>query len=118
MVRQGTRCQGRRVRPFLGVELADLTPALRRYLELPADARGVVIGRILPGSPADRAGFQNGDLVVSVADRPTPTAADLQALVASLQVGQEVRVTLIRGGKRLDATLSLEEMPSRLLQGR
>lgn len=109
---------GRVVRPFLGVELGDLTPALRRYLDLPADAEGVVVGRILPGSPADEAGLQSGDLITALDGKPTTTAADLQALLRSLKVGQEVKLALLRQGRKTTVAVKLQEMPGTLLPAR
>ncbi|MGI5843722.1 MAG: S1C family serine protease [Candidatus Xenobium sp.] len=109
---------GRVVRPFLGIEMGDLTPALRRYLELPQSTKGVVVGRILPQSPADRAGMKPGDLITSLEGQPTLTAADLQARVRSLAVGQKVKVSLLRQKKPLELTVELQEMPSRLIPGR
>jgi len=109
---------GRVVRPFLGIEMGDLTPALRRYLELPQDTKGVVVGRILPQSPADRAGMKPGDLITSLEGQPTLTAADLQARIRSLAVGQKVQVSLLRQKETLQLTVELQEMPSRLLPGR
>ncbi len=112
------REHGRVVRPFLGIEMGDLTPSLRRYLELPQDAQGVVVGRILSGSPADRAGLQTEDLITSVDGQATVTAADLQARIRSLRVGQKVQVALLREGKAVKATVELQEMPSSLLPER
>ncbi len=109
---------GRVVRPFLGIEMGDLTPALRRYLELPQDTKGVVVGRILPQSPADRAGMKPGDLITSLEGQPTLTAADLQARIRSLAVGQKVQVSLLRQKQSMQVTVELQEMPSRLLPGR
>jgi S1-C subfamily serine protease len=109
---------GRVVRPFLGIEMGDLTPALRRYLELPQSTKGVVVGRILPQSPADRAGMKPGDLITSLEGQSTLTAADLQARVRSLAVGQKVKVSLLRQKKPLELTVELQEMPSRLIPGR
>jgi S1-C subfamily serine protease len=109
---------GRVVRPFLGIEMGDLTPALRRYLELPQDTKGVVVGRILPQSPADRAGMKPGDLITSLEGQPTLTAADLQARIRSLAVGQKVQVSLLRQKETLQLTVELQEMPSRLIPGR
>ncbi len=106
------------VRPFLGIEMGDLTPALRRYLELPQDTKGVVVGRILPQSPADRAGMKPGDLITSLEGQPTLTAADLQARIRSLAVGQKVQVSLLRQKETLQLTVELQEMPSRLIPGR
>ncbi len=117
-IMQDLQEHGRVVRPFLGIEMGDLTPPLRRYLELPQDVQGVVVGRILSESPAHRAGLKTEDLIVSVDGRSIVTAADLQARIRSLKVGQKVQVALLRQGKPLKVTVELQEMPTSLVPGR
>ncbi len=50
----------------LGMSLRDLTPQLAERLELPSDTRGVVVMDVEAGEPAERAGLQHGDVIVSV----------------------------------------------------
>jgi len=95
--------------------MGDLTPPLRRYLELPQDVQGVVVGRILRGSPAHRAGLKTEDLILSVDGQATVTAADLQARIRSLKVGQKVGVALLRQNKPLKVQVELQEMPTQLV---
>jgi serine protease Do len=54
--------------PKLGVMLSQLTPEAREQFELPADAEGVVVTEVQPGSPAAEKGLQRGDVIVQ-ADR-------------------------------------------------
>lgn len=54
----------------LGLQLTALTPALRQQLGLSADQGGVMISEVTQGSPADNAGLQQGDVIVSVGATP------------------------------------------------
>lgn len=66
----------------LGIGLAELTPEVRQSLNLPDDATGVVVESVNPDKPAASAGIQPGDVIVSVNQKPTRSAHDVQADVA------------------------------------
>jgi S1-C subfamily serine protease len=72
-------------RAFLGIEIA--TTVL---------APGVVVARVEPKGPAARAGLRPGDVIVSVDGKPTRTADDLAAVLATLQPGQEATLKVLR----------------------
>jgi serine protease Do len=50
----------------LGLALAPLSPQMRDQLNIPGDTTGVVVRQVKPGSPADKAGLQAGDVIVGV----------------------------------------------------
>lgn len=108
---ENLNANGRIVHPYLGVELGDLTPAIRRYLELPQNINGVVVGRVVKNGPAHKAGLTMGDVIVKVAGQSTPSAYDLQGIVRSLKVGDTVKINYIRENKDCELELTLEEMP-------
>lgn len=85
----------------LGVLIQDLTPELSEALSLDIDS-GAVITRIEPGSPAEKAGLQAGDVVVAVEGVAIANAADLRNRVGLVRAGEEVRVTVVREGARQD----------------
>ncbi|MCR5660592.1 MAG: trypsin-like peptidase domain-containing protein [bacterium] len=109
---------GRVVRPYLGIEMGELTPAVLRYLELPETAKGVVVGRIIPKGPADNAGIQPGDIITKLNGKEVENTKELQAEIRSLPVNSEITVSVIREKKNKDIKVKLEEMPTRLLPGR
>jgi Do/DeqQ family serine protease len=82
-------------RAWLGVQLQSVdADAMRRYgLESP---RGAVIAAVVPGSPADEGGLQEGDLLTGFAEEPVEDVQHLRWLAASAEIGAEVRVTVIR----------------------
>ncbi|MBQ7567976.1 trypsin-like peptidase domain-containing protein [bacterium] len=102
---------GRIIHPYIGIEMGDLTPAIRRYLELPQDIKGVAVGRVLKDGPASKAGLAMGDVITKINGQETPSAYDLQGIIRSLNVGDNVKVTIIRDGEQKELELQLEESP-------
>jgi serine protease Do len=63
-----------------GLALLDLTPELRRRLDLDADVKGVVISEIYPDSPAARAGLSAGDVILEIDRKPSTRVSDAAAI--------------------------------------
>src|ERR1700732_3950630 len=85
-------------KPRWGIGLADLSPKMRQQLRAPSDLRGAVIQRVLPGSPADNAGLQSGDVIVEVDRKPVQNAADVQKALSSVPKGQDALVLVWSNG--------------------
>ena len=60
---------------------------------------GIVLQRVEPGSPAEKAGLQSGDVITSVNGKPVHTGNDLVNPIASTPIGGSVQVTYIRDKK-------------------
>ncbi len=97
-------------RGYLGVEMRDLTPEVAAKLEL-KDAHGVVVGRVFDGSPADKAGLRQLDVVTQVAGKPIKDGLDLRQAVVGLPLKKPVDLTVIRDGKSLKLPITIEEQP-------
>ncbi|MCM2475646.1 DegQ family serine endoprotease [Rhizobium sp. CG5] len=85
--------------PFSGVTVANLSPRMAYELRMPAEATGVVISKIEPGSLAARLGFQPRDIVVSVNGTTIGSTADMAAMIASEP--DFWRVEIERDGQRI-----------------
>jgi len=85
-------------KPRWGVGIADLTSDVRQQLRAPENLKGAVIQRVLPGSPADEAGLQPGEVIVSVNRKETQSAADVQKALASVPQGQDAMVLIWANG--------------------
>jgi serine protease Do len=85
-------------KPRWGVGLVDITPEMREQLQAPRDLHGAVVRQVQPGSPADNAGLQAGDVIVEVDRRPVQSAADVQKALASVTRGQDVLVLVWSNG--------------------
>jgi serine protease Do len=71
-------------KPRWGVGLGDLTPDLRQQLQAGDDVNGAVIEQVTPGSPADNAGLQQGEVITEVNRQPVHSAADVQRALAGV----------------------------------
>jgi len=85
-------------KPRWGVGLADLSSDIREQLQAPASLKGAVIQRVLPGSPADEAGLQPGNVILSVNRTETPSASDVQKALSSVPKGQDAMVLVWGNG--------------------
>jgi serine protease Do len=103
--------RGKVVRGYLGVSIQDLTKELADTLKLGTE-RGVLIGGVVKGGPAARAGIRQGDVVVRVGNVATEKPSQLRNAVAGLGVGKTVKVELIRDGRRQSVDVVLAEQPA------
>ena len=85
-------------KPRWGLGLSDLTPDVRQQIQAPSDVKGAVIEQVQPGSPADEAGLQVGDVVISVDRHPTPNAADVQHALSSVPKDQDALLLVWSSG--------------------
>jgi serine protease Do len=72
-----------------GLALDDLSPEIRQQLQAPADVHGAVVEQVKPGSPADDAGLQKGDIITQVNRKDVNSASDVQQALASMPKGQD-----------------------------
>ena len=85
-----------------GVALSGITPNLRQQLDLPETARGAVITEVKPGSPAEQAGLQPGDVITGVGEHTvTGTGDATRAIRDQLKSNQAVALRIIRSGENL-----------------
>jgi len=98
---------GKVSRGWLGVSIQELDRATREAFGLPAETKGVLIGDVFKGQPADKAGIKRGDVVQSIDGKPTESANSLRNLVASIYPGKTVPVELLRNGKRVTVNVKL-----------
>jgi S1-C subfamily serine protease len=93
-------------RPYLGLLLMDVSPAVARAHDLPT-VSGAMVVQAEPGSPAGTAGLRQGDVIMGIADRAVLTVSDLQARLAQLQVGSTTSLTVLRGGRQTEVRVEL-----------
>lgn len=99
---------GRVMRSYLGIELIDLPPSRARELGVEG---GVMVGRVFPNSPAEKAGVQRRDIIISYDRQPVRYPAELQELVERSPADTEHELEVIRDGKRIMLTVVVKPMP-------
>src|SRR5580700_3437269 len=81
-----------------GVGLSDLTPDLRQQLQAPGEVHGAVIEQVQPGSSADNAGLQRGDVIVQVNRHDVQSASDVKQALASVPKGKDALLLVWSNG--------------------
>ncbi|MBD2136061.1 trypsin-like peptidase domain-containing protein [Anabaena sp. FACHB-1237] len=97
---------GKVAHPYLGVQMVTLTPELAKQnnddpnsmFEIP-EVKGVLIMRVVPNSPAAKAGIRRGDVIVQVDNQSITSAEQLQSVVEDSVLGQNLQVKIQRGNQ-------------------
>jgi membrane-associated protease RseP (regulator of RpoE activity) len=85
-------------RGYIGVQLTDLGPELRRHFGIDSES-GVIIAKVEKDSPAEKAGLQVGDVIVEIDQQVVHHAGDLARAVRAKKDGETVRVEVLRDGR-------------------
>lgn len=101
---------GRVIRGYLGVTVQALTPELAKQFGYNG-SNGALISEIEPGSPAERAGLQQGDIVTQINGKPVTDNRDLQITISEISPGSSVALTIFRGGRQQQMNVTLAEQP-------
>jgi serine protease Do len=81
-----------------GIGIADLTPEMRGQLQAPGDVQGAVIERVQPGSPADNAGLQQGDIILEVNRHKVQNASEMKQALANVPQGKDALLLVWSNG--------------------
>ncbi len=101
---------GKVTRGYLGVFVKDVEEKEQEAFNLP-NRQGALVQDLEKDGPAEKAGVQAGDVIVSVNKTPVKTTRDLIERVSALPPGEKVQLELLRGGKRLTVVATLKERP-------
>ena len=101
--------KGHVTRGWLGVAIQEVTPELAKSFGL-KENKGALVAQVTPGSPAEKAGIQQGDIIFEFDGKAVSESKDLPRIVASTPVGKLITVKLSREGKIIDRSLKVAEM--------
>ncbi|HQE92522.1 MAG TPA: PDZ domain-containing protein [Anaerolineae bacterium] len=111
---------------WLGIMATTLDSSTATAMDLPIDQQGVLVGQVLAGSPADKAGLRGstetitinnqtmvvgGDIIIAWNEETITSMPQLQALVRRAQPGDKVKLTILRDGRQRELTVTLEARP-------
>jgi serine protease Do len=89
----------------IGIALAPLTPALARQLGMDENTKGVLVGDVVPGSPADKAGLKQGDVITSFAGEKVQDRSSFRLKVATSEVSKTYEIGYVRDGQKRSASI-------------
>jgi serine protease Do len=104
------KAHGRVRRGDIGVRAQTITPALASALAL-ARQEGVILAEVLPGSPAQRAGLQAGDIVLALDGKPMENGRQLQVGLYRRFVGDIVTLDVVRDKVTMSLPVAMTERP-------
>ncbi|TVQ08927.1 MAG: PDZ domain-containing protein [Leptolyngbya sp. DLM2.Bin27] len=105
---------------YLGIQMVTLSAETKANINnspnrpfTVADESGVLIVRVVPNSPAAQGGLREGDVIVAVAGQPVSDSAAVQQAVERSRVGQDLAITLRRGGREQTIAVRPGNVPTR-----
>ena len=115
--------KGQAEHPYLGIQMLTLTPQIKEEINsnpnsgLSVDEdQGILVAKVMPNSPAAKAGLRAGDVIYQVNGQKIKNAGELQKLVEESQIGGDLQIELRRRGAEQAITVHPGKFPTQLEQ--
>jgi serine protease Do len=105
--------KGKVIRGWLGVTIQSLTPELAEQFNVKED-KGVLVGDVVEGGPAEKAGLQRGDIITEFDGKKIEEPYQLRNMVANTAPGAEAKLTIVRENKTITKTVTIGELPAEM----
>ena len=102
-------------RGMLGIGIQNITDDTAKALEL-KDKNGILVSSVATGSAAEKAGIKRGDIISAINGEKLEDSNVLRNKVAGTLPGNEIKVTVVRDGKEIELTATLDEFKPRDLK--
>jgi serine protease Do len=105
---------GKVTQSYLGIELYDISKfgaAALKEMKIDPNTEGGLVMRVIPKSPAAKAGLQPYDIIQSANGVPVKTPSDIQAQIMFLKPGSTVKIGVLRNGKVISLNATVTEIP-------
>jgi serine protease Do len=100
---------GHVTRGYLGIMIQNVTPGLAQEFHL-KDYKGALVGDVVPGGPADKAGLKPGDVVLQFNNKPVTDSRHLQLAVAETKPGSTVPMEILRDGSKQNVDVKVSQL--------
>jgi len=100
--------EGRIIRPYIGISYTIITEEIANLRSMPM---GAYITRVFPGSPAEKAGLDRGDIIIKLGDKEVNAEYSIARAVSQLKVGDKVPLFIDRENEQREVEVVLEESP-------
>ncbi|MFN6528138.1 HhoA/HhoB/HtrA family serine endopeptidase [Nostoc sp. ChiSLP03a] len=107
--------------PYLGIQMVGLTPQLKQNINSDPNSglsvnedKGVLVVKVVPNSPAAKAGIRAGDVIQTLGGQAVTDASSVQRAVENSQVGSDLRMELRRNGQNLNIAVQPGAFPTQV----
>ena len=105
------------MRPYIGVRYITLNEEIAKSNNLESSTGALIYGKgtqlaVLPGSPADKAGLKEGDIILKLGNQDISETNSISSVIGKKKPGDKVEVVYLRDGKQNKSTLTLVEAPA------
>jgi serine protease Do len=105
--------KGHVTRGWLGVSIQEVTPELAKSFDI-KEKKGALVAQVVSGSPAEKSGIEQGDIIVEFDGKEVTDSKDLPRMVALTPIGKAVTVKLLRDGKVVERQVKVGEMEEKV----
>jgi serine protease Do len=107
------RASGSVVRGFMGVRIQELTQDLAKSFNT-ADRKGILVAEVEPGSPADKAGIKQGDVIIGLDGKDVENSGDFRNNIAASKPGTIRKITILRNQKPVELQVAVGNLGEEL----
>ena len=107
--------KGRVTRGVIGIRPETLRSEMLEKLSLPAGTRGALVASVTKGLPAAKAGLKEGDVITAINGVAIISDSGMRRAIGETKPGTKVKVDYLRGGKRLEVTITVDELDDEAL---
>ena len=101
--------------PWLGLYVQDLDPKLNRYFDTP-EGQGILVSGVFDNSPAQRVGFQVGDVIIGVGKHRVDSKEAYHSMVRDFAAGDTIPLVVWKDENRVTRRIRSEKFPDALAQ--
>ena len=105
--------------PYIGIQMVNLTADLAKQNNrdpnspfLIAEVDGILVVRVIPNTPAERAGIRRGDVITAVNNKSIKDGGELQSIVDKTGLNKSLKLKLQRGDRSLELTVQTAQLES------
>jgi len=103
-------------RPWIGIYYVPINPALAEAESLPVEYGALIAtesgeSAVFPGSPAESAGLQEGDIIVAIDGEEIGPGVDLSMLIVAFSPGDTITLRVLRDSSTSEFDVTLGELP-------
>jgi serine protease Do len=102
---------GKVIRGWIGVSIQDLTPEVAASVRM-EPMKGALIADVIKGGPAEKAGMKKNDVVIAYEGKEIIDSGALRNIVAASPIDREAKMTVLRGGKKVELAVKVENLES------